>query len=136
MEKISYQVTHTLDKDELKDILTTAIEGGISYWACLGNDDPEWIAARDRYEKEHNELPCYCDTAYEVLISGHAIILYDEQDDDKRYELYWEDLMKGLRLFEENQNSSIHQSLEDGSFDAIDADMIIQYAIFDEVIYG
>jgi hypothetical protein len=57
MEKISYQVTHTLDKEELKDILTTAIEGGISYWACLGNDDPEWIAARDRYEKEHKEIP-------------------------------------------------------------------------------
>ena len=131
----TYEVTRSLDEDMIKDILTTAIEGGISYWACLGNDDPNWIAARDKYKAEHNEAPCYCDVAYELLSNNKSVIFYDEQDDDTKLELSMGKFLLGCGLFEEHYRS-LKEAFDDASFDAWDADAIIQYALFREVIYG
>ena len=133
---IEYVVKHKLDDEEIKDILTTAIEGGISYWACLGNDDEAWENARTSYKERTNEIPYYCDVAFDVMNNGQAVIFYDEQDDDKKLAMSFGDFLNGCRLFEEKTGKCIHQMLDDGDFDAWDADMIIQYAVFGEVIYG
>ena len=132
----TYEVTRSLDEDMIKDILTTAIEGGIGYWACLGNDDPDWIAARDKYKEEHNDYPCYCDVAYELLSNNKSVIFYDEQDDNTKLELTMGKLLLGCGLFEEQYKTPIIQMFDNASFDAYDADCIIQYALFGEVIYG
>ena len=131
-----YDVKHQLDDGEIKDILTTAIEGGIGYWACLGNDDPDWVETRDKYKVDHNEYPCYCDVAFELLNNNKVVVFYDEQDDGKQLLLTKENFINGCRLFEEHKGKSINLMLEDGEFDAWDADMIIQYALFGDVIYG
>lgn len=126
-----------LNEETIKDILTTAIEGGIGYWACLGNDDPIWVKTRDNYIESHNgERPYYCDVAYDVMNSGNAVIFYDEEDDDTRFELTMSKFMDGCKLYEDKTGTKINDSFDDGSFDACDADMIIQYALFGEVIYG
>lgn len=131
-----YDVKHKLDDEEVKDILTTAIEGGIGYWACLGNDDPAWAEARDKYKAEHNERPCYCDVAFELLNNNKAVVFYDEEDDDKQLLLTKENFINGCKLYEEHVGKTIHTMLDTGEFDANDADMIIQYSLFGEVIYG
>lgn len=127
--------TLKLDEDTVKDILTTAFEGGIGYWACLGNDDKHWIEQCKLHKERTGEAPYYCDTALNVMLNGHAVILYDEEDDDKKLKMYLDDFMKGCYLFTQ-EYGSITRKLNRGDFDAIDADMIIQYAVFGEVIYG
>ena len=126
---------HSLTSEEIKDVLCTALEGGIGYWACLLNDDPDWVAARNKLKKEKGEAPCYDEVAYEVLLTGHTIRFEDAEEDDI-YELKWEDLMEGLRMFEEEREESVHTLLEDGEFDADDADCVIQLAIFKDIIFG
>ena len=129
--------THSLSPRQIKDLLTTAIEGGINYWAVLGNDDPAWVAARDEYIKEHNgDKPCYCDVAYAVLEQGKSIVLYDKEDNNQMYTLSWEDLITGCKEFEKQDFCSLPDLMYNCSFDAGDADIIIQLSIFGEVIYG
>ena len=44
MEKektFSYTVEQKLTEGNMLDVLTTAFEGGIGYWACLDNGHPE-----------------------------------------------------------------------------------------------
>ena len=136
MEKDFRSKEHMLNDAEIKDILCTALEGGIGYWACLLNDDPDWVAARNKLEKEKGETPCYNEVAYEVLSTGHTIRFEDAEEDEEIYELTWEGLMEGLRMFEEERKESIHTLLEDGEFDADDADYVIQLAIFKKVVFG
>lgn len=127
---------HMLTEEELKDVLCTALEGGIGYWACLLNDDPDWVAARNKLKEEKGEVPCYDEVAYKVLSTGHTIRFEDAEEEEEVYELTWTGLMEGLRMFEEERKESIHELIEDGVFDADDADYIIQLAIFKKVVFG
>lgn len=137
MSKFEWQVTHSLSDALVKDILTTAIEGGIGYWACLDNDTPEWKDARKRFvEKNNGQKPYYCDVAFELMVKGDPVVFLDEQDDDKELKMYYDDFVRGCKLFEQHSNVVLSDYIENGAFDAIDADCIIQYAVFGDIIYG
>lgn len=134
---LNWNIQRSLTKEEIKDVLTTAIEGGIGYWACLDNGNSDWVKAREDYKRTHKESPCYCDTAYDMMFKNNkAVIFYDIQDDDKPLYLTKDKLRDGCRLFEEIHSKSIHQMLDDGDFDAEDADCIFQFALFGELVYG
>jgi hypothetical protein len=137
-DKVSWIIKRGLTEEEIKDILTTAIEGGIGYWAILGNDHPNWVAAKAKLLETKKEI-YYCDVAYEVLAAGNKVYLYDAEEEDEDV-VPWSfdltDFQDGCRLYEVVTGKDIHKEMEDGGFDAIDADMIIQYATFGEIIYG
>lgn len=124
-----------LDKETVKDILTTAIEGGIGYWSILRCDTKSWEKARELAKEELKDTPCYCDVAYKLFELGLPIVLEDVEEDEI-YKLTKEKFIEGCRLYEEQTNSSILQAMENGDFDANDADCIIQYALFNEVVFG
>jgi len=131
----TFNVSFTITDEEISDILTTAIEGGIGYWACLLNDDPDWIAAREIVKNRLQDTPCYCDVGLELLKTGKAIKFEDEED-GTIHELTMEKLLQGCAVFAKEEGKSPSKMLADGDFDANDADMLIQYALFGEVIYG
>ena len=60
-QALNFSVNHSLTEHDILDILTTAIEGGIGYWCCLDNTDPDWVAARQQLKEETGDAPCYCD---------------------------------------------------------------------------
>lgn len=132
---INYQIERGLTEADIKDILTTAIEGGIGYWAILCNDDPDWIEGSKVYRETYFERPCYCDTAYEVLIAGKAV-KFEDQEDGTIYELTLEKLTKGCQLWEQETGKNLPLAIENCGYDAEDADAIIQFAIFGKVIFG
>lgn len=138
-------VTHKLEKDDILDILTTAIEGGIGYWACLRNDDPDWAEGRKQWKEEHKNdadpTPCYCDVAYKVMEMGKAVKFTDaELDDDdpdlEYWELTMEKFLKGCSQYIQVTGKDIKKAMDESDFDAEDADMIIQYALFGELVFG
>lgn len=113
------RTVQTVSAEEIDDIITTALEGGITYW-CGG--------ARVKVEPEE-------DYTYlsEVLTRGGTLELHDSEEydpDTKKYgiwrELTLESVIKGLETTEFN--------FED--YDAGDADNVIQRALFGDVIYG
>ena len=134
MKEFSWTTKHSLDEEQIKDLLTTAIEGGIGYWACLGNDDPNWISTRDKLKQTQEDV-FYCDTAYELLVNDLPVILYDEQDDDKKLHLTWDKLIKACQTWEEDNGKNLKEEIDNGNFDAYDADCIIQLAVFNDVVY-
>lgn len=141
--KLSYSIKKELTEKDIKDILTTALEGGIGYWAELDCTDPAWAAARKRWSKKTDERPCWCDVAFEVLNNGDAIRFIDAEakDDDNPTEdevflLTMAGLLKGCQLWEEHSKKDLAKTIDECDYDADDADLIIQWGIFGEIIFG
>ena len=119
---ITYQTTITLTEEDITDIVVTALEGGINYWACLDNTTDEFNNAPD-------DEPISITTA-KILLSGGTVIFYDNEDDLAVFKLTLDKLLKGIKNYAEWRGFDM---------DYIDADMadcIVQYALFDEVVYG
>lgn len=136
-ETVTYSVKRRLTETEIKDVITTAIEGGIGYWACLLNDDKAYVETRNALKAVQKDV-FYCDIIYKALKDGKRIRFQDADDieDGDIWILTWNKLMKGIVLYEEKQGKSVRKSLQDGDFDACEADMVFQYALFEDVIYG
>ena len=139
MKEIKYTVERTLTADQMDDILTTAIEGGIGYWACLLNDDPAWVKAEEELKAEGKEL-YWSTVAIRVMFNGDKVKFVDaeEDPDDPDLEVWTmslEDFERGCALFEK-ERGSIKKMLDDGSFDAVEADCLIQYSVFGEIVFG
>ena len=138
MEKkeIKFTVEKVLTAEDLDDIMTTALEGGIGYWAILCNDTPEWEKAEEQLKASGVEL-FYGNVAAKVLLNGDAIKFEDAEgeEDDEDWLLDMERFKKGCALYEQNRGN-LTKNLQDGDFDAVEADCLIQMSLFNEVVFG
>ncbi|WP_206459416.1 hypothetical protein [Anaerovorax sp. IOR16] len=119
------QIEKIITYSDIENIVITALEDGIGYWACLNNTTTEWN------EKPEN-MPI-SQWATELLLTGKSITFDDaEWDNFKDEKLNLEKLLKGIAL-------NIQERPDDCDLDNMDAttaDCIIQFALFGEVIYG
>lgn len=126
-QKISFkiQIEKTVTAQEIEDIMVTALEGGIGYWACLLDDEPE-------FENKPKNIQT-SQYAVELLLLGKTIKFQDAEDDEGEiWELTIEKLLAGIA---QNTKERPHDcNIEDG--DDITADCIVQYALFGEIVYG
>ena len=129
--------TKTYSDEEISDILFLAIYGGIGYWARLCNDTPEWKAL-SKPNSSYEEI------MLELLLSRNCVEFdcnteYDATKDldgatgepNNHWKLTKEKLEKGLTLYLSNDGT-----INTENMDAIDGDLIVQYSIFGEVIFG
>ena len=116
--EITVTTTTTFSIKEIEDIICAAFEGGINYW-CDNIDVPDF--------GEHTY-------AHEVLAHGGKVILNDFEDDDKKHEIDGANIQKGLELMAKGLPNAFARLK--GDYDALDADGLIQYAVFGNVIYG
>lgn len=112
--------------EDVDDIMAIALEGGITYWC-------------DKAEPVGDYLGEY---ASDQISRGGKLILYDFED-GKEHCLDLEKLLNGIRLWVKNPVGSNCLEQVDGklvidccSADTVVCDAIIQYALFDDVIYG
>ena len=145
---IELTIKKTLSEEEIADVITTAIEGGIGYWACLNNDTKEWEEARKTLQTEKVEKgetgnePYYDEIIWKMLSDGKEVEFIDVEAEDydnpgngEVWKLTMEKFVKGLEIYEA-ERGSIKRALEDGNFDAVEGDCVFQYALFGELIYG
>lgn len=122
--EIEFKKSVWLTEEEITDIIITALEGGIGYWACLDNTGDEFEnAPKDEAVSE---------TAARIILNNGTLVFEDADDYDSqaRYELTLEKLLNGIEKYA-NENGF--------DMDLLDADMadaIVQYAIFCEIVYG
>lgn len=157
---LSYSIERRLGAREFEDILCTALEGGIGHWACLDNGTDAWKRARAELaeelkgaEREWDRVPSYSQVAVRVLQSGDPVLFADAEDDDcVPEELEWQltapSLVAAAARFQAERTAELRkrngplafydlaEALDSGDFDADDADTVIQYALFGELIYG
>lgn len=129
--EIKINLTVRLTDEDIEDIVVTALEGGIGYWACLDNTSKE-------YEKAPEDEPVSI-TATKILLNGGTIRFFDEEDDDRPLDMDINDLREGIQKWIEGGESVTVDSdgrLDLCDLDALGADCIFQNALLGEVVYG
>lgn len=121
----------TVQDLDIENLMVTALEGGIGYWALLENDTELWTEAYETYKHIPTSL-----IAAKLLLDGKNIIFYDAENDDYDPEtamtLDLNKLLAGIKQYALEERNL--DALED--IDAHAADCIIQYALFGELVYG
>lgn len=129
---MTYNITINIKvtDEDVMDIMCSAIEGGIGYWACLDNTTKE-------FEDAPKDEP-YSETCAKILLNGGGVWLVDEDGD---YWLSLERLLIGIENWFKSGGDKygavcIDGTLDCGNIDAECADAIIQFALFDDIVYG
>ena len=115
------EVEVNLTQQDIDDIMVAALEGGICYWCRKAEVVGEYLG----------------EYASDQISRGGSLILHDSESSDK-WELTLEKFLNGVKLYFED---GCHVQVEDnridaGDIDAGDADCIIQFALFGEVVFG
>ena len=115
------EIRVSLTQQDIDDIMATALEGGINYWCRKAEVVGEYLG----------------EYASEQISRGGSLTLYDAESSDK-WELTLEKFLNGVKLYFEQ---GCHVQVEDNAIDACDidasdADCIVQFAVFGEVVFG
>lgn len=123
----------------LGDILATAVEGGINDWAAvtrwqwedLGAEN--WVADIVDANAEDGDEPDFEPVTINTDTIAHGIAVIKSWKKDRDFQpnyfgdggAYWREFLKADRT-----------NGDDGDYDAIIADWIVQAGIFGEIVYG
>lgn len=129
METINFNIDVQITDKDIDDIMAIALDGGISYWCGTAEVVGDYLG----------------EYASDQISRGGTLKLYDLEDKDEVFELTKEKFLQGVRLFlgtpsnfgrVVNLDSSDKFCIDCCEIDAEDADVIVQYALFGEVVYG
>lgn len=115
------EIEVNLSQQDIDDIMAVALDGGICYWCRKAEVVGEYLG----------------EYASDQISRGGALILHDAES-AQTWELTLEKFLKGVKLYFEQ---GCHVNVEDNAIDtcdidANDADCIIQFAVFGEVVFG
>jgi len=108
--------------DDIDNIITNSLEGGSTFWLGINNTGPIW-------EAKPKGVPISTWVTKNIL-DGKEIEFYDIEDEDEKFILNLEKLMKGIELKLQRSKYDIYD------MDGGDCDDILQYAFFGEIVYG
>lgn len=122
--EMEIKITLTVTVLDIDDIMAIALEGGINYWCGRAKVVGEYLG----------------EFASEQIARNGKLLLYDMVE-DAEYELTREDLLKGIKMAVEEGYYKDYgwcdgHYLDTCNIDALVADVIIQLALFEDVIYG
>lgn len=127
--KFKVNISELSEKD-----IATIISGasyGVSYWCS------EMTVGKEVYNKYRKEDDCVEDVQARAIKDGNPMIFRDSEDYDEKYYLTYDKLLKGVEKFiESGRCVNINEIFEEGNEDSDDMDCIIQYALFDKIIFG
>ena len=130
IREIHPTLTVKVKESDVLDILCSALDGGIGYWAVLDNRSDDFENAP---EKETIEETCA-----RLLLSGKSI-RFEDVEDEHTYELTLDKFINGIEKAVNDEGFNIVDDdgeLDCCNIDAIIGDSIVQYAIFGERIYA
>jgi hypothetical protein len=127
---------------DINDLVCSALEGGINYWCYQARIKKD---ADKNYVGVAPEDQDKVEFASDVVGYGGTLILWNSEPDDdgtndtpieykKTWELTLDKMLKGIARHCSTRGIVLKDLLD--NHDASDADCIVQYAIFDEVVFG
>lgn len=110
--------------EDIDDIMVSALEGGITYWCYKEEVVGDYLG----------------EYASEQISRGGSLKLYDREEDEV-YELTLQKFLKGIQMAIQHNYYAEYEwcngtEIDTCEVDASVADVIIQLALFDDVIYG
>ena len=132
------------NEESLNFLVCDAFDGGIGYWAGLDNTTAEYARAKHELVLLGRKAICMEDIITQMLLNGDMVILYDIEDENEIYKLNLGKLANGVAMFLEADadNEGIFSNLREDletlfeELDSSDADCIVQYALFNDIIFG
>jgi hypothetical protein len=127
MNKYSIAPVFQFNDEDMVDIISSAVYD-IGYWACIDNTTEDW-------QRVSSSLPSdstFEDVIWALLKTGNSLRIEDVEDDDGPWDLTLDKLINGITL-------TIQNGFWNGKLDDIDGevgDIIFQYALFGEIVYG
>lgn len=122
----------SLTPQELLNVFTTALEGGIGYWSTAS--------------KYHWCTPGKEGEAYTDDVTGFYAIIQDVEDNDKEYRIDAAVIKRGMRRLLEGtctfggkawpESRSLWGRVMAEDYDSNDADNVVQAGLFGDIIYG
>jgi len=120
-----------LGKNAVSDLISTAFEGGSNYWASVvSTQAPTKITFRSELFASDAEPHRYYDWP---LNEGGSVTI--DADGESEGELNLQSIEKGLELLAEKYPDRF-VAICDEDYDAEDADVFLQLAILNEVVFG
>jgi len=117
------EITHKfeVEKQHIRDLLITALEGGSNYWI-----NEVKVLEPEKFD-ESNQA--------QIIAAGGMIVIVDE--DDEPHVLTRDLFLSGIKQYLSSCADS-YRDMDDfvDSHDAGIADSVLQFAIFNEVIFG
>lgn len=125
--EFEYTVKKKLTEEDITNIVVDGLEGGITYWAMLHNNTAEF----EKYYKETDLATA--EIVAKIILNGGSVKITDREEDvEPNFDLTLDRLIIGIQKNAEERPWDC--DLE--NYDADTCDAIIQYAIFDEVVFG
>lgn len=124
MHELEISLNIKITDQDIDDIMCTALEGGITYWCGKAKVVGEYLG----------------EYGHEQIARGGKLLLYDMVEGSE-HELTLANLLNGIKLainkgYYADYNWWYCNGIDTCNIDANVADVIIQFALFDEVIYG
>lgn len=149
-ETMELNVKNVISINAIEDMLVTALEGGSNYWYSINRDDltkmRNWFNAEikeGRLVRDESIHYMWMDAMFQGCPLKLPIYDAEESDGDNFEELdplgylSMETIKEGLALVSEhdrNRYASFFPEYNDG--DAEDSDVIFQYIVMKEVVFG
>ena len=150
-KEVRPQITIKITKEDVVDILSSAI-GGIGYWGEIVPNDRQyeetkrWLLENAEPDYDDGEI-CYEEVIAQILFDGKSVTVRDSEDDKESW-LSLSNLAQGIQTaFREGYYSGYNWLVPDGDgfgewhletsqIDSEVSDVIIQLAVFGQVVYG
>jgi hypothetical protein len=120
--EIKIETTISLTDQDIDDLMVTALEGAVTYWC--GEAKPKLVPDGVEYEY-----------LSELIAKGGVIELTDAEDEDEKWDLNLSKFLNGVAMVCQERGFGSGEELIN-NHDAEIADMIIQYALFSEIVFG
>ena len=125
--EINYKRKLTLE--DMDNLLVTALEGGIGYWATIDKNNVETPENFKRNKEIDYE---FLDKVYQ----GSSLDVYDAENPDEKFgSLTLETIRKGISIIEKDHIEIVAGILQE-EYDANEADIFFQCCILGEVTFG
>lgn len=126
MKEYTVDVISTIKvtQEDIDDIMCTALEGGINYWCSCAEVVGDYLG----------------EYASEQISRGGMLLLHDAEEDEE-YDLDLNQLLNGIKQAYDGNYFAEYEwcdgkTIDTCQIDAEVADVIVQLALFDDVIYG
>jgi len=116
------KIESIVTENDIEDVIVGALEGGSNYWLGFKRSQIDF-----QFKPKGEPVSIWIT---KLLLEGKTIETFDIEDDKQKiFDLNLEKLIKGIQL-----NAIRNPDRE--MWDAEDCDCVIQYALFDEIIFG
>ena len=131
---IEIKINQTIDREVLEDIFVTAIEGGSNYWYHISED----TYGKIRKVVSKSEEP-YLAVAVLTAVLDHGIEVTINDAENEEDEVGWINKETMQERLQDLYNSDYRWALEshmNEEGDSESADIVFQYIVIGEAIYG